>query len=307
MNNENIAEWKSGEIFQDDEYASLYAKHRKYMVTKILGNTCFLMKRPIVGIVKAKVYYNNGNVNEFIDECYRLSKEKNIPYIEIHTSIADKAFSQFPYEITGTYVIDLNEDIETLWGKLSRSTKKKIRQAKKRNVEIEISNIENDFLDWWGIYINTVNRIKFISESSPFPKELFENKKFSRLFVAKIDDKIVSGWFILLFENGIISKLSASNREYSRYHPGDLLIWKLIEWAKKQGYSYYDMGGALPSRYDKNGVLINEGHGEGPSAFKKKFGGDYRDIYKYQIITNKTKYRIIKALINARFKLIKHL
>lgn len=66
-------------------------------------------------------------------------------------------------------------------------------------------------------------------------------------------------------------------------------------------------GGALPPRYDKNGVLINEGHGEGPSAFKKKFGGDYRDIYKYQIITNKTKYKIIKALINARFKLIKHL
>jgi lipid II:glycine glycyltransferase (peptidoglycan interpeptide bridge formation enzyme) len=307
MNDKNITEWKSGEIFQDDEYASLYAKHRKYMVIKILGNTCFLMKRPIVGIVKAKVYYNNGNVNEFIDECYRLSKEKNIPHIEIYTSITDKAFSQFPYKTTGTYVIDLNEDIETLWGKLSRSTKKKIRQAKKRNVKIEILNIENDFLDWWGIYINTVNRKKFISESPPFPKELFENKKLSRLFVAKIDDRIVSGWFILLFENGIISKLSASNREYSRYHPGDLLIWKLIEWAKKQGYSYYDMGGALPPRYDKNGVLINEGHGEGPSAFKKKFGGDYRDIYKYQIITNKTKYRIIKELINARFKLIKHL
>jgi len=307
MNDENIAEWKSGEIFQNDEYASLYAKHRKYTVTKILENTCFLMKIPIVGIVKAKVYYNSGNVNEFIDECYRLSKEKKIPHIEIHTSIADKAFSQFPYERIGTYVIDLNEDIEILWANLNRSAKKKIRQAKKKNVTIEISDIENDFSDWWDIYINTVNRIKFISESLPFPKELFENKKLSRLFVAKIDDKIVSGWFILLFENGIISKLSASNREYSRYRSEDLLVWKLIEWAKKQGYSYFDMGGALPPRYDKNGVLINEGHGEGPSAFKKKFGGDYRDIYKYQIITNKTKYWIIKALINVRFKLIKHL
>jgi len=307
MNDENIAEWKSGEIFQNDEYASLYAKHRKYTVTKILENTCFLMKIPIVGIVKAKVYYNNGNVNEFIDECYRLSEENNIPHIEIHTSITDKAFLQFPSEDSGTYVINLREDIETIWKKLNKKARNQIRQAKKNNVEVVISDTENDFVEWWNIYSNTANRKKFVSESYYLTKELFEKKQISRLFIAIIDKKIISGNQILLSNTGVIWKLGGSNHQYSKYRPNHLLQWEIIKWAQKQGYSYFDMGGALPSRYDKNSNLINEGHGEGPSAFKKKFGGDYRDIYKYQIITNNTKYRIIKALINARFKLIKHL
>jgi len=56
-----------------------------------------------------------------------------------------------------------------------------------------------------------------------------------------------------------------------------------------------------------NGVPLDEGHGEGPSEFKRKFSGEYKEICNYQIITNKFKYNIITALINARFKLIKHM
>ncbi|MFZ3382390.1 MAG: GNAT family N-acetyltransferase [Candidatus Methanoperedens sp.] len=307
MNEEKKAKWISGEIFQNDEYANIFAKHRKYSVIKVLGNTCFLMKKPLVGIIKAKVYFSKGDVNEFIDECYKLSKEKNISYIEIHTSNADKAFLQFPKKLTGTYVIDLEQDIETIWENIDRSAKKKIKQAEKNNLKIEISESETDFLEWWALYINTGNRKKFNLDSLPLFRELFENKKLSRLFIVKIDGKIVSGWFILLFENGIISKLSGLNYEYSKYRTEDLLVWKLIQWAKMQGNSYFDMGGALPPRYDNNGVLINTGHGEGPSAFKKKFGGEYRDIYKYQLITNKIKYKMINAIIDVRFKLLKHL
>ena len=307
MDDENIEKWKSGEIFQDDEYANLFAKHRKYNITKILGNTCFLMKKPLIGIVKAKAYYYKGDMNEFIEECYRLSKEKNIPYLEIYTSIEDKAFSQFPSKDSGTYIINLHESIETIWKKLNKKARNQIRQAQKNNVKVEISDIENDFSEWWDIYSNTANRKDFILESYSFIKELFENKLISRLFVAKIDNKIISGNLILLSNTGILWKLGGSNNEYSGYRPNHLLQWEIIEWAKKQGYLYYDMGGAISPRYDMNGVPIDEGKGEGPSSFKRKFGGEYRHIYKYQIITNKIKYQIIKALIIARFKLIKRL
>ena len=307
MNDQNIAEWKSGEIFLEDEYASMYAKHRKYILTKILNNTCFLIKRPIIGIVKANVFYYNGNVNEFIDECYRLSKEKNIPYIEIQTSITDKAFLQFPHKNSGTYIINLHDDIETIWNNLNKKARNQIRQARKKNVEVVITDSEKDFLEWWDIYSKTANRKEFILESYNLTKELFEKKEISRLFVAKIGNKIVSGNLIILSNTEVIWKLGGSDREFSEFRPNHLLQWEIIEWSKKQGYSYYDMGGALPPRYDINGVPIDEGSGEGPSSFKRKFGGEYKEIYKYQIITNKLRYKINTALINARFKLMRHL
>lgn len=307
MDDGNAVQWKSGEIFQNDEYANLYGKHRKYITTKILGNTCFLIKRPLLGIVKANVYFCECDADKLIDECYCLSKEKNIPHIEIRTSIKNDAFIRFPCEHRGTYVINLHEDIETIWKKLNKKARNQIRQAKRNNVEISITNSEKGFYNWWDIYKGTVKRKDFVMESIHLYKELFENNKFSRLFVAKMDSKIISGNFILLSDSGITWALGGSNKKYMKYRPNHLLQWEIIEWAKEQGYSYYDMGGALPPRYDANGMPIDEGRGEGPSAFKRKFGGEYKELYKYHIITDKIKDKVINILISARFKLIKHL
>ena len=96
MNNKSIEQWKAYEIFQNDEFAKIYAKHRKYEVTKILGNTCFLIKRPPLGIVKANIYFYEGDADELINECYRLSKEKHIPFTLI--SLRNQNFRK-KYEI----------------------------------------------------------------------------------------------------------------------------------------------------------------------------------------------------------------
>lgn len=301
-----IKNWKSREIFQNSEYANIYGKHRKYLVTKVLGNTCFLMKKPLIGIIKAKIYFYHGGVNELLAECYRLSNEKKIPFIEIHTSLEEEAFSRFPCKKSGTYVIDLLEDVETIWKKLNKKARNQIRQAQKNNVKVTVAESENDFLDWWNIYSKTSDRKKFISDTFNLNKELFENHHLSRLFVAKIDNKIISGNLILLSDNGIIWKLGGADQEYFEYRPNHLLQWEIIEWAKKQGFSFYDMGGALPPYYDLNGAPIDEGRGEGPSAFKRKFGGEYKESYDYQIIINKLKYSIISTLIDVRYKLIRH-
>lgn len=301
-----MEKWKSREIFQNSEYANIYGKNRKYLVTNILDNTCFLIKKPLMGIIKAKIYYYNGEANELLAACYRLSVEKKIPYIEIHTSTGDKAFSSFPYKKSGTYVIDLLEDIETIWKKLNKKARNQIRQAQKNNVTVTIAESETDFLEWWDIYTKTVDRKKFISDTFYLNKELFDHNQLSRLFVAKIDNKIISGNLILLSDNGIIWKLGGANPDYFEYRPNHLLQWEIIEWAKKKGFSYYDMGGALPPIFDLKGVPVDEGNGEGPSAFKRKFGGEYKESYDYQIITNKFKYKIIAALINIRFKLIRN-
>ena len=70
---------------------------------------------------------------------------------------------------------------------MNKKARNQIRQAKKNNVKVEISDSENDFSEWWDIYSNTANRKDFISESYDLTKELFEKNSISRLFVAKIE------------------------------------------------------------------------------------------------------------------------
>jgi len=307
MNNENAMQWKSGEIFQNDEFAEIYAKHRKYEVTKILGNTCFLIKRPFLGIVKANVYFCEGDANELIDECYRLVKEKHIPFIGIRTSIAKEAFAHFPCKQGGTYVIDLREDIEVLFKRVQKRARQYIKKAPEKGVRVEIANNIEDFDRWWDVYMSTVNRKSFTFEDYDLARELFLHENLSRLFVVKINGEIACGCFLHCGYNTVIHWISGTNKNFSEIASGYHLRWKMIEWAKEQGFSYYDMGGALLACYDESGELIDTGKGEGPSAFKKKFGGEYKEVYDYRIIRNKFKYKIISTVIKARFKLIKHL
>ena len=155
MDQGKIDTWKSREIFQNSEYANIYGKHRKYLVTNVLGNTCFLMK--------------------------------------------------------------------CIWKRLNKKARNQIRQAQKNNVTVTVTESENDFLEWWNIYSKTVDRKKFISDTFNLNKELFENHHLSRLFVAKIDNKIISGNLILLSDNGIIWKLGGADHEYFEYRPNHLL------------------------------------------------------------------------------------
>lgn len=307
MNNECVGQWKANEIFQNDEFAEVYAKHRKYIVTKILGNTCFLIKRPPLGIVKANIYFYEGDANELIDECYRLAKEKHIPLIEIRTSTANEAFAHLPYEQTGTYMIDLQENIEVLFKRVQKRARKYIKNAPEKGVRVEIVNNIKDFDRWWDVYMSTVNRKSFTFEDYDLARDLLQHENLSRLFVAKINGKIACGRFLHCGYNTVVHWISGTSIEWSKPRPNYYLAWKMIEWAKEHGFSYYDMGGALLACYDESGELIDTGKGEGPSAFKKKFGGEYKEVYKYHIITNKFKYKIISAVIKARFKLIKHL
>ena len=307
MNDDNIAEWKSGDLFQNDAYSNLYAKHRKYTAMSILGNPCFLIKKPLFGIVKANIYFCKGDAIELINECYRFSKEKKIPHIEIRTSIENDAFARFPCKQRGTYIIDLREDKDILFSRIQRRTRNYIQKSSKKGVRVKIvTNIE-DLDRWWDIYISTAKRKNFTYENYDLARDVLLHENLSKLCLAEIDDEIASGCILHCGDNTVLQWICATDIKFSKYKASGYLYWKMIEWAKEQGFLYYDMGGALPLRYDDAGNCINNGKDKGPSEFKKKFGGDYRDIYEYQIITNKIKYRIIKALINARFKLIKHL
>lgn len=307
MSKENTVQWKSGDFFQNDIYANLYAKHRNYKLMNILGNPCFLIKRPLFGIVKANIYFFEGDAMELINECYRLSKEKNIPHIEIRTSIENNVFTRFPCIQRGTYVINLCDDKDILFSRIKRKTRSNIQKSQKKGVHVKISTTIEDLDRWWDIYTSIAKSKNFTYENYDLARDVLLHENLSKLFLAEIDDEIASGCILHCGDNTVLQWICATDMKYSKYRPTDYLYWKMIEWAKEQGFLYYDMGGAVPLRYDDAGNYLKNGNNKGPTAFKRKFGGEYKEIYNYHIITNKFKYKIINTLINTRFKLLKHL
>jgi lipid II:glycine glycyltransferase (peptidoglycan interpeptide bridge formation enzyme) len=74
--------------------------------------------------------------------------------------------------------------------------------------------------------------------------------------------------------------------------PNNLIQWEIIKWSMKEKYPFYDFGGAR-----------RENHG--PSEFKRKYGGEYKENQVYSITLNPFKSKIIDKMTKWRYALSK--
>jgi len=83
----------------------------------------------------------------------------------------------------------------------------------------------------------------------------------ARLFIARIDDAVAGGVFILRAGHNIHYLWGAVDRAHSRARAGEALQWAVIEWGLAQGCTRYDLEGIDPAS------------NPGTYQFKKKMGG----------------------------------
>jgi hypothetical protein len=84
-----------------------------------------------------------------------------------------------------------------------------------------------------------------------------------RLFVARVEGRVAACTLDLLYKDTVYGWYGATDRDFNRYSPNDVLTWNVLEWASKSGYRVYDFGGAGKPD-EKYGVR----------DYKAKFAGD---------------------------------
>jgi len=262
-------------------------------------NKCYLIKVPIFGNVKLRSYlYHHTDLDEFLKKAVQFCKDRSIPLLEIFTRYdLDKALSSNfkNYEVEksyrGTYILDLKLGEDAIWRKISKACRRNIKKAIKNNVEIRILDNIEDFDAWWEVYVLTSDQRQFVKQRYELVREVFEAREISRLFVAIIDDKIVAGKLLLIHKTPV-EWLGGSLPEFWKFRPNNLLQWEMIKWSQKKEYPFYDFGSAR-----------RENHG--PSEFKRRFGGEYKESHKYSIILQPLKSKIIDKMIKWRYALSK--
>jgi lipid II:glycine glycyltransferase (peptidoglycan interpeptide bridge formation enzyme) len=270
--------WNGYTIFQNEEFLNIYCKGKNFEIIELGGCLGYLHKFPILGYTFMKIPFPN----EFrIDEILRICNTYNVAWLEIVTSHKDDNLSKYLDTTEGTFVIDLNKNMDDLWKKLDHHTRKNINRARNKNVIIEQTHSIEDFDKWWRLYIKTADEKGFIALPYHLVRDVFIINNLSKLFVAKVDGNMIAGR-LLLIDVSPLSWLSCTDRKYSEYKASSLLQWENILWSKSLGYPYYDLGGAV----------INKEHG--PTQFKKDFGGDYKEYYMYNIPFNGFKSRILR-------------
>jgi len=189
----------------------------------------------------------------------------------------------FKREKFSTLVIDLTQDLATIWGNMSSGNcQKPIRRALRADVKVKFNQNYNEF---YNLY-KEVRTKKRLSGLMP----LEDVKRYGTLFVAELQGKIISGHGYLENKDNMRSWVTGSKcfgRDKKLIttvaNASKLIIWEAIQYAKEKGMREFDMGGYY------TGEVRNE-QKEGINRFKKAFGGelviryiyqkDYSEIYK---------------------------
>ena len=249
---------------------STYPVHDK----SVIGN--FFQKIPIIKNKYCNWNFGpvifDSNYNKEVSESFAdfLFKNRYLP-IGSEAPLLGGSLSTmnqfFISEKWATFLIDLSEEKEVLWGKLKE--RRNITRAQKAGVhvkQISYSDLE---------YYRQVRE-----ETKPVPLSTLQ-KRWNLLsevgwtgFLAFIDDKPIGG-ILLSFFNGYINEWGVARTKkdtVEKLYAQDLLKWKIIEWGKKNNFRYYDLTGVKPDLRDKKE--------EGIFHYKKKWGGKYIEFNK---------------------------
>ena len=186
----------------------------------------------------------------------------------------EKHLPGFRMETTVTSVIDLTQDLDTIWKKMSKtSARNSIKRAQAKGVEVKVNEKYTEF----QALNHAFRKKKGLSRDSDKTDALKHN---AALFVAEYDGEMLCGQAYLMDDCTIQYTTGASKRlEVDKDtatligNANRLLFWEAILYAKAKGLHEFDLGGYYTGDRDKEKSRI--------SAFKKSFGGDLVERYQY--------------------------
>jgi hypothetical protein len=163
----------------------------------------------------------------------------------------------------GVVMLDLTQEPDELFKQFSQTRRTGIRNAIKRGLEVAIAGTPDEFKTYYDIYVDWCRRKKITPSSFETIEQALTSPN-RRLFLARYEGKIIAGTIIRLYPGAMI-EYAANNslKEYLKLTPNEFLQWRVVEWACKEGFKRYSLGGA--------------------HLFLRKMGGSIAPIYRYRL------------------------
>ena len=163
----------------------------------------------------------------------------------------------------GVVMLDLTKGADELFKQFSNTRRTDIRNAIKRGIEVVIARSHDEFKAYYDLYSDWCRRKK----TTPFSFEVLEEAlqlDSRRLFLARYEGRIIAATIIRLYPGTMIEYAANSSLvEYLKLRPNDLLQWRVVEWACREGYQRYSLGGA--------------------HLFVRRMGGSIAPVYRYRV------------------------
>jgi len=216
------------------------------------------------------------------------AKHKNIvcglvrfnPFLENHKLIKNSNFEVLKEK--KIIFIDLKKDIQKIIKDFSSDNKNKINKIKKFNITVSDYYTKEDLEEFGLFYIKRMEEVK-AKEMYFFNQDYFRNflllKNHYTVFKVKYENINIGMSLVIHYHKIAHYHLSASDKNYFKYAPNNILRYFAIKFFKEKNYDILNFGGGVSS--DEDDRLL---------AFKSRFSKEFKHFYIGKFIFNQEIY-----------------
>jgi FemAB-related protein (PEP-CTERM system-associated) len=234
-----------------------------FEIRQSTGNKIISVPFSTEGGVLAK---NDNAKNTLLSQAKSIVKENNLDYLELRQEKdigANLRTKDHYYHMK----LKLDPDTETVWKNADKKLRNAVRKAEKLGLTTDRGL--KYFDDFYRIFSINMRDLGTPVDKKQFFEEII--KQFPNqvdIVVAKLNDKVIGAIFLLKHKKIIKSEWASSYRKYFGNNASQLMYWRAIEDACKEGFEIFDFGRSMLD--------------EGTYQFKRKFGAKPVQLhYKY--------------------------
>lgn len=225
-----------------------------------------------------------------------IKKDKTI--IDCRISPWDQAINKYYYSkkewtVTPrrTAILDLSQNIDTIWMNLKKEHRNSIRKAQKNEISFVEAESESDISYFYNVlWKKLVERTGMLNNPYSYFKALWDlscKNGMVKFYFAEYNNEKIAGIVVTCYKNLVLYEEGAYLREYASLNPTNLLLWHLIEDSNRRNYKILDLGGMPPDT--DNGIY----------KFKNGWGGEIKSVDEFRKKFRYKRLRVLKKKFEA--------
>ncbi len=175
-----------------------------------------------------------------------------------------------------TYIINLQCSEEELWSRLHQNCRTHIRKAEREGCTVRLASPTlSDLERYYELHCETYLR----TGVRPHPREYFSSiwqhfvqSGMAVIFFAERDGVVIAADNEIFYKRAMSGWTAAGNTLAASLGANNLLHWRAMQWALRNGGFWYESGEAFPG--------ARQGKSKGLNDFKRSFGGELYPIYR---------------------------
>lgn len=236
------------------------------------------------------------NVKEFVDAVCRILKENyHVQWImETPASalfpVAPKGAISIPF---GSHIVNLEEEVDTLWSKVHSKHRNVIKKAEKDGVVIVKGTDDKILEDYHSIDVETWERSNVKANGVEDLKKEVQSKGSNIIFYMAYKEGEPQAGAIFYYNQAMSYYMHGASRNHSYTGSSNLLHWVAMQ----------DMKAAGVKRYSYVGARINEDPDSkyhGIQRFKERFGGELFIGKRFKVIFNPFMYKLFVLMTSIK-------